>query len=59
METVPIPGKQSSFKILQLLDTWRHQSLVILLFSSFVTLIYKESTGICLVYWHNPALARS
>ena len=39
MESVPIPGKQTSFGILQLFDTWRYQSLVILWFSFVVTLI--------------------
>ena len=49
MKLVPIPGIQSSFEILQLFDTWRHQSLVILLFSSAVTLISDQSDGVCLV----------
>ena len=30
MEYVPIPGSKSSFEVLQLLDTWRFLSLVIL-----------------------------
>ena len=45
MKLVPIPGKQSSFEILRLFNTWRYQSLVIF-FSSVVTLIYKESDGV-------------
>ena len=40
MKSVPIPGNQYSFEILQLFDdTWRYQSLVILFFSSIVILI--------------------
>ena len=31
MKLVTIPGNQSSFEILQLVDTWRYQSLVMLL----------------------------
>ena len=38
MESAPIPGNQSSFEILQLLDAWRYQSFVILFFSSVVIL---------------------
>ena len=49
MKSAPIPGNQSSFEILQLFDIWRYQSLVILLFSSVVILIYDESVGTCLV----------
>ena len=37
--SVPIRGNQSSFKILQLFDTWRYQSLVILFFSCVVILM--------------------
>ena len=48
MKSAPIPGKQSSFEILQLFDMWRYQSLMILLFSSFVMLIYDESDGVFL-----------
>ena len=39
MKSAPIPGKQSCFEILQLFDTWHHQSLVILSFSCGVILI--------------------
>ena len=39
MKSVLIPGHQSSFGILQLFDTLRYQSLVILFFSSVVALI--------------------
>ena len=46
MKSVPISGKQSSFEMLHLFDRWRYQSLVILFFSSAVTLIYKESDGV-------------
>ena len=49
MKSVPIPGNQSSFEILQLFDIWRYQSLVILIFSSAVILIYDESGDVCLV----------
>ena len=31
MKSAPIPGNQSCFEILQLLDKWRYQNLVILL----------------------------
>ena len=34
LKSIPIPGNKSSFEILQLFDTWRHQSLWILFFSS-------------------------
>ena len=34
LKSIPIPGNKSSFEILQLFDTWRHQSLLILFFSS-------------------------
>ena len=37
--SVPIRGNQSSFKILQLFDMWRYQSLVILFFSCVVILM--------------------
>ena len=37
--SVPIRGNQSSFKILQLFDIWRYQSLVILFFSCVVILM--------------------
>ena len=36
MKSVPIPGNQSSFEMLQTLDTWRYQSLVIF----FLVLFY-------------------
>ena len=39
MKSAPIPGNQSSCEILQLFDIWRYQNLVILFFSSVVTLI--------------------
>ena len=42
-------GSQGSFEILQLFDTWRYQSLVILFFSSIVVLILDESDGVSLV----------
>ena len=48
MKPAPIPGNQSSFEILQLLDIWRYQSLI-LFFSSVVVLIQDESDGACLV----------
>ena len=38
MKSAPIAGNQSSFEILQLFDIWRYQKLVILFFSSVVTL---------------------
>ena len=56
MKSAPIPGNQSSFKILQLFDIWRYQSLVTLFFSSVVILIKDESDGVCLVYQDNPVL---
>ena len=37
--SVPIRGNQSSFKILQLFDIWRYQSLMILFFSCVVILM--------------------
>ena len=37
--SIPIRGNQSSFKILQLFDIWRYQSLVILFFSCVVILM--------------------
>ena len=39
MKSAPISGNQSSFEILQLIDIWRYQGLVILFFSSVVILI--------------------
>ena len=48
MKPAPIPGNQSSFEILQLLDIWRYQSLI-LFFSSVAVLIQDESDGACLV----------
>ena len=42
--------------VLKLFDTWSYQSLVILFFSSVVTLIWNESNGACLAYHQNPAL---
>ena len=48
MKPAPIPGNQSSFEILQMLDIWRYQSLI-LFFSSVVVLIQDESDGACLV----------
>ena len=52
MKPAPIPGNQSSFEILQLLDmkvALRYESLMILFFSSVVVLIQDESNGACLV----------
>ena len=43
IKSTPIPGNQSSFEILQLLDVWLYQNLVILFFCSVVILIYSES----------------
>ena len=48
MNSAPIPGNQSSFEILQLLDIWRYQSFVILFLSSAVTLISDKSDDVCL-----------
>ena len=39
MESAHITENESSFETLQLLDTWRYLSLVVLFFSSVVTLI--------------------
>ena len=38
MKSAPISGNQTSFEILQLFDIWHYQSLVMLFFSSVVTL---------------------
>ena len=40
---------QSSFEILQLFDLWNYQSLVMLFFSSVITLVQDESDGVCLI----------
>ena len=48
MKWAPIPGNQSSLEALQLFDIWRYQSLVILFFSSVVTLISDKSDDVCL-----------
>ena len=56
MKSLPIPGNQNSFEILQLFDIWRYQSFVILFFSSVVILIYDKSDGVCLVWRVNPVL---
>ena len=39
MKSVSIPGSENSFEILQLFDTMRYQSFVVLCFSSVLTLI--------------------
>ena len=59
MKSAPIPGNQSSFKILQLLDIWRYQSLVILFFSSVVILTKDESDGLFLVERDNLVSGRT
>ena len=55
MKSVPIPANQNSFEILQLFDTWHYQILVILFFSSAVTLILKWIKWCCLIQRQNPA----
>ena len=39
MKSGPIPGNQSLFEILQLIDIWRYKSLMMLFFSFVVILI--------------------
>ena len=46
MKSVSIPRNQSSFEILQLFDTLRYQSLVILFLSSVLALILNELDGV-------------
>ena len=46
MKSGPIPGNQSLFEILQLIDIWRYKSLMMLFFSFVVILIYGESGGL-------------
>ena len=55
MKSVPIPGNQDYFEVLELFDTLRFQSLVILFFSSAIS-IYDESDGVSLVSRNDPAL---
>ena len=50
MKLVPFPGsKPEPFWNMQLFDTWCYQTFMILFFSSFVTLIWHEPDGVCLV----------
>ena len=56
VKSASIPGNQSSFEVLQLFDTERYQSSVILFFSFIVKLLWDESHGVSLAWWNNLAL---
>ena len=56
MKSAPTPGNQSCFKILQLFDIWRYQSLVILFFSSVVILMSVEFNCFSAVQRDNSVL---
>ena len=56
MNRVLIIGNQSSFEIMKLSGTWRGQKLILLWFESKMNQMVH---GVCLVYWHSPALGET